>query len=72
MACAECHQAEQQGFQYSKWRMGPHAKAYAALASSRGYELASAAGITGNPQHSPECLKCHVTGIECPKDTRAR
>ena len=32
------------------------------LTTSRGYESASAAGITGNPQHSPRCLKCHATG----------
>jgi len=40
----------------------PHARAFASLTSSRGYELAAAAGITGNPQLSPDCLKCHATG----------
>ncbi len=33
MACAGCHAGAEMGFQYSRWRMGPHAGAYASLAT---------------------------------------
>lgn len=62
MACAKCHDGPERGFQFSKWRLSDHAKAYAVLSSSRGYELAKEAGVSGNPQESIECLKCHATG----------
>lgn len=62
MACAECHEGHQMGYQFSKWRMGPHARAYATLASPRGYEIAREAGLQGNPQTHDQCLKCHTTG----------
>ena len=61
-ACAECHQGEQSGYQFSKWRMGPHARAHAVLASPRAHELAREAGLSGNPQTHRECLTCHTTG----------
>lgn len=62
MACSKCHQGERFGFQYSKWRDTPHARAFADLASPRGYELARKAGIQGDPTQSPQCLECHTTG----------
>ena len=61
-ACAECHAGPEMGFQFSKWRMGPHARSWAVLATPAGYDLAETAGITGNPQESEECLSCHATG----------
>ena len=69
MACAECHKFPKMGFQFSKWRLSSHARAYSVLATSRGYELANAAGITGNPQLSPACRKCHTTGAEFTADS---
>jgi YVTN family beta-propeller protein len=62
MACVECHQSPERGFQFSKWRQTPHAQAYAILGSSRAYEIAGDAGVTSDPQRSPDCLKCHTTG----------
>lgn len=61
-ACAECHQGERMGYQFSKWRMGPHARAHAVLASPRGDEIAREAGLSGDPQTHRECLECHTTG----------
>ena len=72
MACAECHKFPKMGFQYSKWRLGPHARAYAVLTTSRGYELASEANIQGNPQLSPACLQCHTTGADFTADSFAK
>lgn len=64
MACAECHKTAEKGFQFSRWRLSKHARAYSVLATSRAAEIASDAGITGNPQMNPACLKCHTTGAE--------
>jgi YVTN family beta-propeller protein len=52
------------GYQFSKWRMGPHALAFSVLATSRGYQLAQEAGISGDPQKSHQCLQCHTTGAQ--------
>jgi YVTN family beta-propeller protein len=60
--CGECHRGPEMGYQFSKWRLGPHAGAYAALATPKAAEIAGKAGLTGDPQQDPECLSCHVTG----------
>lgn len=62
MACARCHTGPMMGFQFSKWRMSNHAQAFATLATPNAREIAQAAGVTGNPQESDRCLKCHTTG----------
>lgn len=62
MACTGCHQGERFGFQFSKWRESPHARAFADLASERGYEIARQEGVRGDPTASPQCLACHTTG----------
>ena len=58
-ACAECHNAPETGYQFSRWRLSAHALAYANLAGPEAYEVAKGRGIEGNPQESPDCLKCH-------------
>ncbi len=60
-ACGACHQGPVMGYQLSLWRLGPHAQAYAVLATPRAAELAKKAGVL-DPQASPACLKCHATG----------
>ncbi len=64
--CGECHRGEEMGHQYSQWRLSKHAKAYAILGTREGIEIAREEGILGNPQESPACLQCHVTGYEEP------
>ncbi len=59
--CKMCHKKEATGDQYGKWSAGPHAGAYATLATDAAKEAATKAGIEGNPQEAAECLKCHVT-----------
>mgnify|MGYP003572420152 FL=1 len=59
--CKMCHKKEKTGDQFGKWSAGPHAGAYATLATDAAKEAAAAAGIEGNPQEAAECLKCHVT-----------
>jgi YVTN family beta-propeller protein len=62
MACATCHAGPKFNFQFSQWRMSRHARAYAELATERGWEMAQAEGVTGDPQKAEQCLKCHATG----------
>jgi YVTN family beta-propeller protein len=60
--CADCHGGPGMGYQFSLWKLGPHARAYAVLASPRAFELATAAGVEGEPQQAAACLACHTTG----------
>lgn len=59
--CGMCHKAEAKGNQLGHWQKSKHAQAYVALASDAAKEAAKKAGIEGDPQKSPKCLKCHVT-----------
>jgi len=60
--CAKmCHKAKNKGEQYTIWQQSKHAKAYADLATPAALETAKKAGVTGDPQKSETCLKCHVT-----------
>jgi hypothetical protein len=59
--CAMCHKSKARGDQYGKWQSMKHSQAYAVLATDAAKEVAKKAGIEGDPQKSPKCLKCHVT-----------
>lgn len=59
--CSMCHKSKARGDQYGQWQGTKHAGAYAALATDAAKEAAKKAGIEGDPQKSPKCLKCHVT-----------
>jgi YVTN family beta-propeller protein len=59
--CATCHKGPMNGYQFSKWRMSAHARAYADLATNRAYEIADAEGLKEDPQISETCLKCHTS-----------
>lgn len=58
--CATCHKTAAQGEQFTKWQAGPHAKAFATLASPEAKEIGKKLGID-DPQKSDTCLRCHVT-----------
>lgn len=64
--CKMCHNNPAKGKQFAIWKSSKHATAYATLATAEAKKLAKAKGIT-DPQKSPECLKCHVTGYGLPK-----
>ncbi len=59
--CKRCHGKELYGDQASVWRTGPHANAYASLASEKSIEIARERGLQGSPQELDECLDCHVS-----------
>ena len=61
-ACGKCHSGPDSGYQHSVWRMSAHAGAWARLATPRARELAREGGLEGDPQKSPDCLRCHSTG----------
>ena len=46
-ACGACHQGPEMGYQFSLWRMSPHAQAYAVLATPKAAEIAKKAGVRG-------------------------
>ncbi len=69
--CKMCHKSVKSGEQYKKWENGPHAKAFATLATEEAKTVATKAGVTGNPQESAKCLKCHVTAFDAPASDKA-
>ena len=64
--CAECHAGAAWGYQFSKWQASKHADAYASLGTAKAREMAAAAGVTGDPRTSAQCLKCHATAYHQP------
>ena len=66
--CAACHKGPAMGYQFSKWRMSAHARAYAVLASDKAYEIAKEQGLQNDPQSSIACLKCHTTAYYQPAE----
>jgi len=64
--CAACHKGAMMGYQFSKWRLSAHARAYAVLATDEAYEIAKEQGLKEPPQTSPACLKCHTTAYNRP------
>ncbi len=60
-ACAECHDAPEKGYQFSRWRSTKHAQAYGSLGTPAARVIAAKMGIAGDPQTSTACLKCHAT-----------
>ena len=63
--CRMCHDTDQSGMQYTKWKEGPHAKAFATLTSDKAREFGKAKGIA-DPSKDAKCLKCHVTAYGLP------
>lgn len=60
-ACEKCHRGPAMGNQASLWRLGPHARAYAALSTPEALEIAKREGLAADPQTAPQCLRCHTT-----------
>jgi hypothetical protein len=61
--CAsKCHNNDEMGFQYDKWKESSHSKSYLSLSSERALRYTKNAGLKGTPQENAVCLKCHITG----------
>ena len=63
--CQNCHKGAAKGDPYDHWTKGPHAKAWATLATAKAKEVGAKLGIA-DPQTSPKCLECHVTAYGAP------
>jgi YVTN family beta-propeller protein len=61
-ACATCHDGPRKNYQFSRWRLSAHSRAFAVLSTPRAIEIAQDAGVKTDPQTSAECLPCHTTG----------
>ncbi|MBN1576831.1 MAG: cytochrome c family protein [Chitinispirillaceae bacterium] len=67
--CAKmCHKGEKKGNQYEIWQKSKHAGAFKTLGTDSSKEVAKKANVTGDPQKSPECLRCHVTAFGVKKE----
>ena len=61
--CASvCHNNKDMGFQYDIVKKGPHSNSFKILVSQKAEHYAKKAILKEDPQESPVCLKCHVTG----------
>ena len=61
--CGMCHKSDAKGNQLKQWQGSKHSHAYQTLATKEAKEVAEKAGVKGDPQKAPECLKCHVTAF---------
>ena len=59
--CAGCHKSPEMGYQFSRWRMSAHARAYAVLSTPAAEAIAKQMGVAGEPLTRAACLKCHAT-----------
>jgi hypothetical protein len=67
--CARmCHRGPKKGSQLEIWEKSPHARAYKTMGTAESKEVAKKAGVTGDPQKAPECLRCHVTAYGVKKE----
>jgi hypothetical protein len=58
--CKDCHRTNSQGRQYPIWESSKHAQAFNNLKTEAAKTSATEAGVTGAPEQSPVCLKCHA------------
>lgn len=61
--CGMCHKSDAVGNQLKVWQESKHAKAFATLGTKEAKEIAEKAGVKGDPQKAPQCVKCHVTAF---------
>ena len=69
--CKPCHLGSKIGAQSKVWEKGPHAKAYAELASEHSLKVAKEKKLKEEPQKSAECLSCHVTAYGVPDSLKS-
>jgi YVTN family beta-propeller protein len=63
-ACATCHDGPEMGYQFSKWRLSGHARAYSSLALPESPEITRLSGLLEEPHQSRMCLGCHATAAD--------
>jgi len=58
--CKDCHRTNGQGRQYPIWESSKHAQAFNNLKTEAAKTSATETGVTGAPDESLVCLKCHA------------
>lgn len=58
--------------QIKVWKQSKHAKAFDTLGSEAAKKIGQEMGLETEPQHAPECLKCHVTAYGVDKSLLTR
>jgi hypothetical protein len=66
--CKMCHMLKARGDQFGIWKKAKHSQAFALLGTDEAKAMAAKAGVTGDPQKSEKCLKCHTTAFGVPKE----
>ena len=66
LACGECHQGPEFGYQFERWQQSAHARAYAVLSTPEAQTIARQMGVAGDPQRQADCLRCHSTADHDP------
>jgi cytochrome c554/c'-like protein len=66
--CKTCHNSAKKGAQYKVWSESKHSHAFLELGTPKALEIAAKHEGVKDPQTSPECLQCHVTGFGEPSD----
>ncbi len=61
--CKTCHKKERIGDQYAVWKDGPHHRAHDTLGEDAAKAIAKKLDLPDDPDESPDCLPCHVTGF---------
>lgn len=59
-----CHKTEAQGKQLDIWKSSAHANAWKTLESDAANKIAQEKGFNAPAVDVPECVKCHVLGVE--------
>jgi hypothetical protein len=66
-ACGMCHKSDKQGNQLSIWQESKHSQAYFTLQTDKANEIAAEKGFETPAVETPECLKCHASGLNVDK-----
>lgn len=62
-ACAtKCHNNDTMGYQYDRWKISLHARAFEDLKTKKALLYSGQAGAGEKPWEDMICLKCHITG----------
>jgi hypothetical protein len=64
-SCASmCHKGDTKGRQYEIWQDSKHANAFKSLQTPQADSIAIGRGFTTAAAETPQCVKCHVLGID--------
>lgn len=69
--CQTCHKSEAQGKQFDIWQASKHSQAWKNLQTDAADKIAKDKGFTTKAAETPQCVKCHVLGMDIVPDALA-